>query len=466
MPVTVKFLGGVRTVTGSSHLITSPTANVLLDAGLFQGKRDKFYEINSTFSYNPRSLDALILSHAHIDHCGNIPSLLKKGMRCKIYCTHATRDLCKLMLEDSGKIQEEDIKYVNKINKRLGIPPRKPLYTKNEAIRAARRRFQTVSYNQRIGVAKNVWATLCDAGHILGSSSVIVEARDGERTVKLGYAVDLGRKNLPMLNDPCVPRGLDYLIVESTYGGRIHAPIEEAKSKLLETIKRTLERKGKILIPAFTLERTQEVLYFLSQLIREKAMPPIPIYVDSPLANEITEVFKYHADGYMNTQTRQEISNGDSPFEFLNLRFIEDTNESKNLNVDKRPMIIIAGSGMCESGRIVHHLHNNIEDTRNTILIVGYMAKDTLGRRLVERERFVRIFGIEHELNAEVVVMNAFSAHADSNGLIEFVQQCMPLRNVFLVHGEEEQTQALFDKLRERGIPVAMPVKDETVELA
>jgi metallo-beta-lactamase family protein len=229
MAITVKFLGGVRTVTGSSHLVSTPTANILLDAGLFQGKRDKFYEINSTINFAPRSLDALILSHAHIDHCGNIPSLQQKGMRCKIYCTHATRDLCKLMLEDSGKIQEEDIKYVNKINKRLGLPPRKPLYTRNEALRAARRRFQTLSYEQRVGVAKNVFVTLCDAGHILGSSTVVLEMRDGERPVRLGYAVDLGRKNLPLLNDPCVPRGLDYLIVESTYGGRVHAPIEEAK---------------------------------------------------------------------------------------------------------------------------------------------------------------------------------------------------------------------------------------------
>jgi metallo-beta-lactamase family protein len=465
MSITLKFLGGVRTVTGSSHLVTTPTAQLLLDAGLFQGKRDEFYVRNSTFTYNPRQLDALILSHAHIDHCGNIPSLLKKGMRCKIYCTHATRDLTKLMLEDSGKIQEEDIKYVNKINKRLGLPQRKPLYTKNEAIKAAKRRFQTLSYNQRVGVAKNTWVTLCDAGHILGSATVIVDAKDGDRSVRLGYAVDLGRKNLPMLNDPVCPTGLDYLMIESTYGGRIHAPIEEAKDKLLDTIKRTLERKGKILIPAFTLERTQEVLYFLSQLIREKAMPPIPIYVDSPLACEITEVFKFH-DNYMNTKTQQAISNGDSPFEFLNLRFIDDQKESKSLNFDKRPMIIIAGSGMCESGRILHHLHNNIEDSRNTILIVGYMARDTLGRRLVERERFVRIFGIEHQLNAEVVVMNSFSAHADSNGLVEFIEQCMPLRKVFLVHGEEEQTRALYDALQERSIPCAMPLKDEEVELS
>jgi metallo-beta-lactamase family protein len=368
------------------------------------------------------------------------------------------------MLEDSGKIQEEDIRYVNKINKRLGLPFRKPLYTKKEASKAAKRRFQTLSYGQRFCCAKNSFVTLLDAGHILGSSTVVLDIKEQDKDLRIGYAVDLGRKNLPMLNDPVVPEKLDYLIVESTYGGRMHAPIEEAKSKLQEAIKRTIQRKGKILIPAFTLERTQEVLYFLDQLLREKAIPSVPIYVDSPLATEITEIFKYHND-YMNDRTRQAIDNGDSPFEFLNLRFIKDQKESKSLNIDKRPMIIIAGSGMCESGRILHHLTNNVADSRNTILIVGYMAKDTLGRRIVERERFIRIFGVEHELNAEVVIINAFSGHADRKDLIEYVTSCMPLKRVFLVHGEEEQSQALFDVLSEKQFPVYMPAKNEEVLL-
>jgi metallo-beta-lactamase family protein len=465
MTVKIKFLGGVKTVTGSSHLITTDSAKVLLDSGLFQGKRDEFYQQNTTFSHNPRELDAVILSHAHIDHCGNIPSLIKRGMRCKIYSTHATRDLCKLMLEDSGKIQEEDVKYVNKINKRLGLAMRQPLYTKKEAAKAAKRRFQTLSYEQRFCVAKNAFATLYDAGHILGSAVITLEIKDAEENIRLGYAVDLGRKNLPMLNDPVSPKGLDYLIIESTYGGRMHAPIEEAKSKLREAINRTVERKGKILIPAFTLERTQEVLYFLSQLIKEKAIPIMPIYVDSPLAAEITEVFKLH-DGYMNAQTRQEIGRGDSPFEFLNLRFIREQRESKSLNSDKRPMIIIAGSGMCESGRILHHLKNNIEDSRNTILVVGYMAKDTLGRRIVERFRFVKIFGVEHQLNAEVVIINAFSGHADKEALVNYVQSCLPLKRIFLVHGDEEQTQALFDALSGKGLNAYIPSKNEEVNLA
>lgn len=465
MSVRVRFLGGVRTVTGSSHLITAGKTSLLLDCGLFQGHREEFYRINTTFSYNPRRLDALVISHAHIDHCGNLPSLIKRGMRCKIYSTHATRDLVRLMLEDSGKIQEEDIRYLNKINKRLGLPPRKPLYTKNEASRAARRRFQTLSYGQRCPVSRDAFVTLLDAGHILGSSSVVAEVKDGERTVRIGYAVDLGRKNLPLLNDPVVPPQLDYLIVESTYGGREHAPIEEARVKLRDAVNRTVERRGKIVIPAFTLERTQEVIYMLNQLSKEKAIPIIPVYVDSPLATEITEVFKSHYD-YMNDRTRRELMAGNGPFELLNLRFVRDQQESKALNTDKRPMIVIAGSGMCESGRVLHHLRNTIEDSRNTVLVVGYMAKDTLGRRIVERDRFVRIFGVEHQLNAEVVIINAFSGHADKNDLFEFISACLPLKRIFLVHGDEEQTWALFDRLFNLGFNVYMPHREEEVELA
>jgi metallo-beta-lactamase family protein len=463
MSVNLKFLGGVRTVTGSSHLISADKSEVLLDAGLFQGHRDEFYEINTTLHYNPHRLDAMILSHAHIDHCGNIPSIVNKGMRCKIYATAATRDLARLMLEDSGKIQEEDIKYLNKINKRLGLPFRRPLYTRKD-ISKVNKRFHALSYGQRFCVAKNIFATLFDAGHILGSSIIVLDIKDGQRNIRLGYAVDLGRRNLPLLNDPVEPKNLDYLIIESTYGGRFHTPIEEAKSKLQEVIIRTVERGGKILIPAFTLERTQEVIYFLNELLKTKAIPFIPIYVDSPLATDITEVFKYHLD-YLNARTQQAIAGGGGPFQFINLNFIRDQKESKSLNNDKRPMIIIAGSGMCESGRILHHLKNNIEESRNTVLVVGYMAKDTLGRRIVERTRFVRIFGVEYELNAEVTVINAFSGHADKNALVDYISNCLPLKRIFLVHGEDQQSQALSDTLSQMGLMAHIPQKDEEVEL-
>lgn len=452
-------MGGVRTVTGSSHLVSAGRSEVLLDAGLFQGRRDESYQINTTFHFNPRTVDALILSHAHIDHCGNIPNLIKKGLRCKIYTTSATKDISKLMLEDSGKIQEDDIKYVNKINRRLGLPPRRPLYTKREAGKATKR-FRSLSYNQKFCVAKNIFVRLLDAGHILGSSIITLQIQDAADTVRLGYAVDLGRRGLPLLNDPVLPQGLDYLILESTYGGRVHSPIEEAKEKLKAAINQTIGRKGKVLIPSFTLERTQEVIYFLNELIKEKSIPSIPIYVDSPLATGITELFTHHCS-YMDEQTGQAIRQGKSPFELLNLKFIREQKISKGLNSDKRPMIIIAGSGMCESGRILHHLANNIGDSRNTILVVGYMAKDTLGRRIVERSPVVRIFGIEYELNAQVVVINAFSAHADKNDLSDFVAGCLPLKRVFLVHADIDQAESLSDALSKKGINAHIPLKDE-----
>lgn len=463
MSINLKFLGGVRNVTGSSHLVLTDKSGVLLDAGLFQGHRDESYQANTTFNYNPHSLNALVLSHAHMDHCGNLPSLIKKGIRCKIYATLATKDLCKLMLADSGKIQEEDIRYVNKINRRLGLPLRKPLYTSKDASKAARK-IRPLSYGKRQSVTGDISVTLYNAGHILGSAIVALDIKDGLKTIRLGYAVDLGRKGLPMLNNPVIVKGLDYLVLESTYGGRFHTEICEAKTKLKEVINRTVERKGKILIPSFTLERTQEVIYFLNELLQEKAIPVIPVYVDSPLATDITEVFKNHFD-YMDKQTRQAISRGQSPFEFLNLRYIREQKESKALNFDMRPMIIIAGSGMCESGRILHHLINNIEDSRNTILVVGYMARDTLGKRIVDRVRFVRIFGVEYELNAEVAVINAFSGHADQTELMDFVSGCLPLKRVFLVHGDEDQSQALFDRLTQKGLNAYLPVKDEEVLL-
>lgn len=470
MPVKIKFLGGAKTVTGSSHLVSAGNTDILLDGGLFQGRREAFYKINTTFHYNPRTIKAMVLSHAHIDHCGNIPNLIKQGLRCKIYTTSATKDLADLMLVDSGKIQEEDVRYLNKINRRMGLPLRKALYTAKEASKATRI-FRSISYNQKFCIAKDVFATIVDAGHILGSGIIVLDIKDGDRSLRLGYAVDLGRKNLPLLNNPVIPRGLDYLILESTYGGRLHRPIDEAQSKLREAITRAVKRGGKVIIPSFTLERTQEVIYFLNELLKEKIIPSVPIYVDSPLATNITDLFKYHLD-FLNEKTRQAFSRGDNPFELLNLRFIREQKESKALNTDKRPMIIIAGSGMCESGRVLHHLQNNIEDSRNMILVVGYMAQDTLGRRIVEKMPFVKIFGVEYELNAEVVVINSFSGHADQLELLDFVSGCLPasgadrpLKRIFLVHGELEQSKALAEILISREIEVYIPDKDEEVLL-
>jgi metallo-beta-lactamase family protein len=385
-------------------------------------------------------------------------------MRCKVYTTSATKDLARLMLEDSAKIQEEDIRYVNKINKRLGLPLRKPLYTRKDALKAAKR-FRSLDYGKKFCAANNIFVTLYNSGHILGSSIIVLDVKDQENFIRIGYAVDLGRPNLPMLDTPMVPGKLDYLIIESTYGGRFHRPIEEAKTKLKDSINRTVSRGGKIIIPSFTLERTQEVVYFLNELLKEKAIPSIPIYVDSPLATDITEIFKLNPD-YLNAKTQKAIREGNSPFEFLNLTYIQNQEKSKSLNNDKRPMIIIAGSGMCESGRVLHHLKNNIEESRNTVLVVGYMAKDTLGKKIVERQHLVRIFGVEYELNAEVVVINAFSGHADQNGLYGFISASLPLKRIFLVHADPDQAQALFYRLNQDGLNVYIPDREEEVILS
>ena len=468
--VRLKFLGGVRTVTGSSHLLTTPKSQVLIDAGLFYGHREEFYKVNTTFSYHLSRVSAVALSHAHIDHCGNIPTLLKHGLRSKIYTTSATRDLCKQMLTDSARVQEEDFRYLKKIGRRMegrnrrdASPFRGPLYTEREALRAMGK-FRPLHYGQRFQVAHDVTLTFYDAGHILGASVILIEVRMGRKGVRIGYAVDLGRKDLPMLNDPTVFNDLDYLVLESTYGGRMHAPISEAKEKLRDTITRTVARNGKIIVPAFALERTQEVLYYISELLKEKAIPEIPIYVDSPLATRITEVFRNNVH-YMDHEAKNMIRKEHSPFDFVHLHYVQGQEESKSLNNDKRPMIILAGSGMCEAGRVLHHLKNNITESRNTVLVVGYMAKNTLGKRIVDRERMVRIYGLEYELNAEVVVINALSGHADSNDLLHYAQECSPFKKVFLVHGDEEQTKSLYDRLLEYRLNPYMPQKDEEVLL-
>ena len=473
--VKLKFLGGVKTVTGSSHLLVTPRSNILIDAGLFYGRRQDFFEVNTTFAYYPASINALVLSHAHIDHCGNIPTLLKHGLRSKIYTTSATRDLCKLMLADSGRVQAEDFRYLQKIahhsrNRKYRrhshepqIKVHGPLYTEHEALRSISR-FRPLHYGQNFKITNDVALTFYDAGHILGASVVQLDIRMQRKMLRLGYAVDLGRKQLPLLNNPTVLKELDYLILESTYGGRMHSPISDAKEKLRETINRTVSRRGKIIIPSFALERTQEVIYFINELLKEGAIPPIPIYVDSPLATRITEVFRNNIH-YMDREVKDLIHKDQSPFDFVNLRYVQSQEESKALNNDKRPMIILAGSGMCEAGRVLHHLKNNITESRNTVLIVGYMAKDTLGKKIVDKSRLVRIYGIEYELNAEVVVINALSGHADRNDLIEYVKESSPVNEVFLVHGDEDQTRELYDGLSAQDLNPYVPSKNEEVVL-
>ena len=464
MTATIKFCGGVGRVTGSMHLLTVDRAKILIDVGLFQGRRDDYYKINSEFPINPSEVDGCIISHAHIDHCGNFPTLVTKGFKNNAYLTPSTKDLCEYMLPDSGHIQEEDIKYVNKMNRRRGRPSRSPLYTKQDAENALQY-LKPLDYHKKLKVAPNVELTFFDAGHILGSSIPTIDIPTKNRMMRIVYAVDLGRPNLPYLRDPEIPKGVNYLIIESTYGGRSHSGIETTEEKLLEVINKTIDRGGKVIIPSFALERAQEILYFLTRLLRQKRMRNIPIYLDSPLAVRVTNVFKDNWE-YFDKETQELFKKGQSPLSHKNITYITDVGQSKGLHDQTGPMIIISASGTCENGRILHHLKNNIENPYNTIIVVGYMPEHTLGRKIVERQPMVNIFGRPYELKAEVVVMDSFSAHADKDDIVRYVKACgKDLKKVFLVHGEPTQSEELRQNLASLNVRVSVPKRNEIVNL-
>jgi len=466
MTTTIKFCGGVGTVTGSMHLLSTDDANILIDVGLFQGRRDEFYEVNSSFPFNPSDLDCCIISHAHIDHCGNFPTLVKSGFRGKAHLTPSTRDLVRYMLPDSGHIQEDDIVYVNKMHKRRGMPPREPLYTKNDAEKSLKY-LRTLEYHRRLKIAPDIDLTFFNSGHILGSSIPTIDIRTKKWSTRIAYAVDLGRTHLPYLRDPEIPKDINYLILESTYGARAHSSIEKAEEQLADAINKTVRRGGKVIIPSFALERTQEVIYFLIGLMRKNKIKSIPIYVDSPLAIRITKVFK-ESWQYFDDETKALYIKHLDPLSHKNITYVASSGESKKLNDKKGPMIIISASGTCENGRILHHLKNNIENPYNTILVVGFMPQNTLGRKIVEKQKLINIFGRPYPVGAEVIVADAFSAHADKNDLIKYVKECSKrhLKKVFLVHGEPNQTETLRKNLRSLNINVSVPKKNEAVYLA
>jgi len=462
----IQFLGAARSVTGSMHLLTVDNKNILLDCGLFQGHRKEAFQRNRNFPFDPASIDALVLSHAHIDHSGNIPNLVKAGFDGEIFCTHATRDLCSIMLRDSGHIQEKDAEFVNKKNAKKGLPAVEPLYTVADAT-ASMEQFISVSYRRPFQVANSISVKFYDAGHILGSAITVLHIQDNENTLRLAFTGDLGRENLPILRDPQPIEDVDILITESTYGGRRHDDVTTLNEKLAKVVNETFARGGKIIIPAFSVGRTQEVVYALHELTNGKKIPELPIFVDSPLSTNATEVFRMHPECY-DVETQQFLVNNEDPFGFGRLHYIKNLQESKNLNTYPNPCIIISASGMCEAGRILHHLRNNIENPQNTILIVGFMAENTLGRRLVEKHETVRIFGEEHPVRAQVVKLNAFSAHADHDELLEYIGQLdrNRLQHVFVVHGELSQAEALAQGIGSLGISgVHVPELGETVTI-
>jgi metallo-beta-lactamase family protein len=465
--ITLAFHGAARTVTGSSHLLTVNGTSILLDCGLYQGKRAEAWAINSAFPFEPSDIDVLVLSHAHIDHSGKLPMLCRHGFEGSIFCTHATRDLANVMLLDSAFLQQKDAEFVNKLHQRKGLPLVQPLYTLDDVVDSLAQ-FQTVGYRRKTLIADGISVTFYDAGHILGSAIVMLEVRDGDREVSICFTGDLGRPDRPILMDPEFPGDADVLITESTYGGRTHLESEVALDVLENVIKRTVARNGKIIVPAFAVGRTQELIYDLHLLLEQGRLPEIPIYVDSPLSVNATQVFRIHPE-CMDQEAREAMLTQQNPFNFETLRYISHVTHSKELNGLNQPMMIISASGMCEGGRILHHLRNNIENPRNTILITGYNAEHTLGRRLVERHPKVNIFGEEFSLKAEVVVMNSLSAHADRKELLSFHGRFNPARlgHVYIVHGDYDQQQKLQSAMRdELGLRnVLIPEAGQSFEL-
>lgn len=461
---TVTFHGAARTVTGSMHLVEADGRKVLLDCGLFQGRRSEARERNTTFPFKPTKLDAVVLSHAHIDHCGNLPNLRKQGYTGPIYCTPATRDLVSVMLGDSAKIQEEDAEYLNR-KREQGVPKIEPLYERRD-VYLTMRQVQAVPYGRPFEVVKGIQARFVDAGHLLGSAMVALTIDTNGREHTLTFTGDLGRRGQPILRDPEPVPPCEFLISESTYGGKTHDPVDLMADNLGEIVRKTVDRGGKVLIPAFSLGRTQAIVYFLHQLIQQGRLVDLPIFVDSPLAANATEVYRLHAECF-DEETAAVLTDHPELFGERHVTYTRGVHESIALNSRREPCIIIAASGMCEAGRILHHLKHGIEDPKNTILIIGYQASETLGRRIVERRPEVRILGRVLHPRAEVVVLNGFSSHADQGDFDAFLGPLAgQVKQACLVHGEPERSEALATRLRELGFAnVTIPDRGETISL-
>jgi metallo-beta-lactamase family protein len=467
----LQFHGAARTVTGSMHMLTVGGQTILLDCGMYHGHREEGRTRNSEFPLDPSGIKAVVLSHAHIDHSGNLPGLARQGFRGPVYCTHATKSLCEVMLLDSAHIQERDAEFITKRNRKRALPPVTPLYTSEDAADALRL-FRGVDYGRWFPVSDGVECRFEDAGHILGSASVALRLRENGTTRTMAFTGDLGRPKLPILRDPVFIGGdgpADYLISESTYGGRYHAPVAEMEDQLLPPLLRACERKGRIIIPAFSVGRTQEIVYVLHRLSVAGKLDHIPVFVDSPLSVNVTAVFRKHPECF-DEETRAILaaSEDNDPFGFERLTYVRSAEESMALNERAGPFVVISASGMCEAGRVVHHLANSVGDPRNMIMIVGYQAEHTLGKRLVMREPTVNIFGDPHDLRAEVVVLNSFSGHADRNELLEYIGRFdrQTMKRIFLVHGDLDQEEKLAAGLRDAGFAdVQIPVRGEKAPL-
>ncbi len=467
----IQFCGAAQFVTGSSHLIILDDGyKILLDCGLFQGKGKKIWEKNNTWYFKPAEIDCLILSHAHIDHSGRIPQLVKDGYTGEIHCTHATRSLCAIMLMDSAKIQERDVQWYNekilkKRRKGNGKKLRVPLYT-TEDVLPAMSQFTTYSYDKWYSINDKVSVLFRDAGHILGSASVTIKVMENGVEKIIGFTGDIGRPDRPILRDPKPMPKVEYLICESTYGNRIHELPPEQYDRLLEVLKKTcLEKKGKLIIPAFSVGRTQEIVYMMDKLAGKGLLPPIPVYVDSPLAVNATVIFLAHPECY-DDELNEYLLDDDNPFGFNKLKYIREVDASKALNDTDEPCVIISASGMMNAGRVKHHLFNNIEDEKNTILIVGYCSPDTPGGMLRAGVESIKLFGEWKQVRAEIEIMDSFSAHGDQLEIYDFIKNQKSINKLFLVHGEPETQEEFKEFLHDKGFKnIQIPYEGQMIKI-
>lgn len=464
----IAFHGAARTVTGSKHLVTLNNGKkILLDCGMFQGLGKDTFPLNSNFGFDAASVNYLLLSHAHIDHCGLIPKLVKEGFTGKIFCTPATADLAKILLTDSAQIQRDDVKFTNKKRARQGLEPYDVLYDVGD-VQQTLSLFTMVNYDDWFTIEDGIEVLYTDAGHITGSAAVHVRIKENNATTQISFSGDVGRYSDVILRPPKIFPQAEYILIESTYGNSLHENVSNTPEEFYKWIETTcINKKGKLIIPAFSVGRTQELLFFLNELSNTGKLKNIPVFVDSPLSYEATEVVKNHTENF-NNNIQTLLKNDNDPFAFPQLKFIETVNESKSLNDNHAPMIIIAASGMADAGRIKHHIINNINDSRNTILIVGYCEPHSLGGQLMNGDKRVRIFGEEYDVNAETGVMRSMSAHGDYNDLLHFLncQNKESVKKVFIVHGEYNVQQDFKIKLETTGFKDAfVPALHEEVNL-
>ena len=466
----IKFCGAAQAVTGSCHLLALDNGyTILMDAGFYQGRKKEFNDFNRTWLFNPAEIDCMVLSHAHIDHCGRIPKLVKDGFKGDIFCTNATKDLAAMMLMDSAKIQERDAYYSNKRREQRGEPQDvEPIYVSRD-VKNCMRNFIGVGYDESHRINDEVSVKFRDNGHILGSASITLRIKTGSRKIRLGFTGDIGKPQRAILKDPIAMDDLDYLLCESTYGGRAHSKMSDNSRNLLNIVNETcVKNKGKLLIPAFSVGRTQEIVYSLDRLEAEGKLPRTPVYVDSPMATNATDIFKLHPECF-DDEIMNYMRTDPNPFGFANLKYVRKVEDSKRLNTSKEPAIIISASGMITAGRIRHHVFNNIENENTTILIVGYCAPGTLGASLRNGAKRVRIFRKDLKVRARIEVLDSFSAHGDQKEMIGFLSNLNRerLKGLFLVHGEKDQQEMFKSALLKQGFSdIKVPKLNEEFTLS